>query len=300
MDTRSSSELKKALDNLETEKREMADQMRKLQDQIRDLTMTGRRHNEESSSGTTTHEQNNFWPSNEIKVDIPESDGRLDPDEFIEWLNTVERVFDYKQTSEENKVKVVALKLLKYASTWWANNCLKQERTRKGKLGLATEVHPNPYTIQWLNQAEIPAGLPPLRLIQHKIDLIPGSTLPNKPTYRTNPKETQEIHKQVEGLLTKGLIRESLSPCAVPTLLVPKKNGEWRMCMDMMPFGLSNAPSTFMRLMNHVLKPFLNRFIVVYFDDILVYSKDEVDHQNHLLQLFTVLQQEQLYGNKEK
>ncbi|GJX31005.1 hypothetical protein Tco_0240860 [Tanacetum coccineum] len=79
---------------------------------------------------------------------------------------------------------------------------------------------------------EIPPGLPPKRSIQHKIDLIPGASLPNKPAYRTNPQETLEIRKQVDKLLEKGLIRESLSPCAVPTLLVPKKNGEWRMCMD--------------------------------------------------------------------
>nr|GEY27436.1 transposon Ty3-I Gag-Pol polyprotein [Tanacetum cinerariifolium] len=79
---------------------------------------------------------------------------------------------------------------------------------------------------------EIPPGLPPKRLIQHKIDLIPGAALPNKPAYRTNPQETSEIRKQVDKLLAKGLIRESLSPCAVPTLLVPKKNGEWRMCID--------------------------------------------------------------------
>nr|GEY33290.1 hypothetical protein [Tanacetum cinerariifolium] len=79
---------------------------------------------------------------------------------------------------------------------------------------------------------EIPPGLPPKRSIQHKIDLIPGASLPNKPAYRTNPQETLEIRKQANKLLEKGLIRESFSPCAVPTLLVPKKNREWRMCMD--------------------------------------------------------------------
>nr|GEV49352.1 hypothetical protein [Tanacetum cinerariifolium] len=80
--------------------------------------------------------------------------------------------------------------------------------------------------------SKIPSGLPPMRTIQHKIDLIPRSILPNKSAYHTNPKETNEIRKQVDDLLQKGLIRESLSPCAVLTLLVTKKNGEWRMCMD--------------------------------------------------------------------
>ena len=79
---------------------------------------------------------------------------------------------------------------------------------------------------------EIPHGLPPQRSIQHKIDLIPGSTLPNKPAYRMNPQETQEIQRQVDDLLSKGLIRESLSPCAVPALLVPKKDESMRMCVD--------------------------------------------------------------------
>ncbi|GKG23825.1 hypothetical protein Tco_0391861, partial [Tanacetum coccineum] len=64
-----------------------------------------------SSGDSVNKEGNGSWHSNDIKVDIPEYDGKLDPDEFVEWLRTVELVFDYKQTTEDNKVKIVALKL---------------------------------------------------------------------------------------------------------------------------------------------------------------------------------------------
>lgn len=61
---------------------------------------------------------------------------------------------------------------------------------------------------------------------------MPGAPIPNRPAYRCNPEETKEIQKQVDELLAKGQVRENLSPCAVPVLLVPKKDGTWRMCVD--------------------------------------------------------------------
>ncbi|XP_075675008.1 uncharacterized protein LOC142644241 [Castanea sativa] len=79
---------------------------------------------------------------------------------------------------------------------------------------------------------DVPSGLPPIRGIEHQIDFVPGATIPNRPAYRSNPEETKELQRQVEELLTNGHMRESMSTCAVPVLLVPKKDGTWRMCVD--------------------------------------------------------------------
>ncbi|WVZ97734.1 hypothetical protein U9M48_043248 [Paspalum notatum var. saurae] len=107
------------------------------------------------------------------------------------------------------------------------------------KLSLPTRKHPNPYHIQWLNDGgkirvtrseyadvfpkDLPTGLPPLRGIEHQIDLIPGARLPNRAPYRTNPDETKEIQRRVQELLNKGYIRESLSPCSVPRVTCSKE-----------------------------------------------------------------------------
>ena len=65
------------------------------------------------------------------------------------------------------------------------------------------------------------------------------------------------------------------------------------------PFGLSEAPSTFMRLMNHIFRP-IRRFVVVYLDDILIDSKTEEEHLEHLKEIIQALRKEKLYGNLKK
>jgi hypothetical protein len=79
---------------------------------------------------------------------------------------------------------------------------------------------------------EVPPGLPPKRGIEHQIDLVHGASLPNHASYRTKPEETKEIQRQVQELIDKGYVKESLSPCAVLVLLVPKKDDSWRVCVD--------------------------------------------------------------------
>jgi hypothetical protein len=79
---------------------------------------------------------------------------------------------------------------------------------------------------------EFPSSFLLIRSIIHHIDLILGAILPNKVAYRLTPQENEEVKIQVHDLLEKGLVREILSPCTIPTVLSPKKDGGWRMCSD--------------------------------------------------------------------
>jgi hypothetical protein len=212
---------------------------------------------------------------------------------------------------------------------------------------------------------ELPCSFPPIRSISHHIDLIRGASLPNKEAYRLTPQENEEVKREVQDLMDKGFIQERLSPCIVPTVLSPKKDGGWRMCTDLreinnitiryrfslprmddlmdclsgakffskidlksgyheirmregdewkttfktndglyewifIPFGLKNAPITFMRLMNEVRKDFIGKFVIVYLNDILIFSKTETNHLKHLATVMGRLQQEKLVINVKK
>uniref|UniRef100_A0A2N9GD10 Reverse transcriptase RNase H-like domain-containing protein n=1 Tax=Fagus sylvatica TaxID=28930 RepID=A0A2N9GD10_FAGSY len=87
-----------------------------------------------------------------------------------------------------------------------------------------TRCHVNNKEYEDVFPNDVPSGLPPIRGIEHQIDFVPGATIPNRPTYKSNPEETKELQWQVEELMAKGHVRESMSPCAIPVLLVPKKD----------------------------------------------------------------------------
>ncbi|VFQ83905.1 unnamed protein product [Cuscuta campestris] len=101
-------------------------------------TLQGSDHEDDASTSSTTKAKTN--DGSDFKVDIPTFEGRNDPDEFLEWLETVEHVFDFKEVSDEKKVKIVSLKFRKYASMWLTNTCTKRRRNGKEPVSTWTKM----------------------------------------------------------------------------------------------------------------------------------------------------------------
>jgi len=211
---------------------------------------------------------------------------------------------------------------------------------------------------------EVP-GLPPSREIEFSIDLVPGAGPVSIAPYKMAPTELADLKKQIEELLEKQFIRPSVSPWGAPVLLVKKKDGSSRLCVDyrqlnklsiknkyplpriddlmdqlhaatvfskidlrsgyhqirvksddvqktafrsryghyeyvVMPFGVTNAPALFMDYMNRIFRPFLDKFVVVFIDDILIYSRTHEEHVEHLRTVLSILREKQLYAKLSK
>ncbi|GJY22151.1 putative reverse transcriptase domain-containing protein [Tanacetum coccineum] len=209
------------------------------------------------------------------------------------------------------------------------------------------------------------SGLPPLREIEFRIELIPRAVPIAKSPYRLAPSELEELSGQLKELQDKGFIRPSSSPWGAPVLFMKKKDGSFRMCIDyrelnkltvknryplpriddlfdqlqgsqffskidlrsgyhqlrvheddipktafrtryghfeftVMPFGLTNAPAVFMDLMNRVCRPYLDKFVIVFIDDILIYSKTREENVEHLRLVLEQLKKEKPYAKISK
>nr|GEY03451.1 putative reverse transcriptase domain-containing protein [Tanacetum cinerariifolium] len=178
------------------------------------------------------------------------------------------------------------------------------------------------------------SGIPPARQVEFQIDLVPGAAPVARAPYRLASSEMKELEEQLQELSDKGFIRPNSSPWGASILLIKKKYGSFRICIEssmysksdlrsgyhqlrvheeyipkiafrtlyghyefqVMIFGLTNAPTVFMDLMNRVCKPYLDKFVIVFIDDILIYSKNKKEHEEHLKLILGLIKKEEFKG----
>nr|GEW77887.1 putative reverse transcriptase domain-containing protein [Tanacetum cinerariifolium] len=178
-------------------------------------------------------------------------------------------------------------------------------------------------------------GIPPEREVEFGIELIPGTQPISKASYCMAPIELKELKEQLQELLDLGFIHPSVSPNRYPLpriddlfdqLLgakffskIDSKSGYHQLRVKeqdipktafctryghyeflVMPFGLTNAPAVFMDLMNRIFHEYLDKFVIVFIDNILVYSKTKEEHEEHLRIMLGTLRQEKLYAKFSK
>ncbi|CAL9022496.1 unnamed protein product, partial [Prunus brigantina] len=173
-------------------------------------------------------------------------------------------------------------------------------------------------------------GLPPHREIEFIIELVPGTNPISQAPYRMAPAELRELKTQLQELLNKVTVRNKYPLPRIDDLFDQLKGAKVFSKIDLrsgyhqlrireedvpktafrtryghyeflvMPFGLTNAPAAFMDLMNRVFRRYLDRFVIVFIDDILVYSKSRKAHMKHLEIVLGTLRRRQLYAKFSK
>ncbi|GJV05567.1 putative nucleotidyltransferase, ribonuclease H, partial [Tanacetum coccineum] len=147
------------------------------------------------------------------------------------------------------------------------------------------------------------SGLPPQRQVEFRIDLVPGATPVAKSPYRLAPSKMQELSGQLQELQDKGFIRPSHSPWGAPVLFVKKKDGSFRMCIDYRElnkltvknrYPLPRIDDLFDQLQG------AHKFVIVFIDDIFIYSKSKEEHEDHLRLVLELLKKEKLYAKFSK
>ncbi|GJT15472.1 putative reverse transcriptase domain-containing protein [Tanacetum coccineum] len=141
-------------------------------------------------------------------------------------------------------------------------------------------------------------GLPPVRQVEFQIDLIPGAAPVARTPYRLAPSEMQELSNQLQELTDRGYHQLRVRDEDIPKTAFRTRNRHYE--FQVMPFDLINASVVFMDLMNRVCKPYLDKFIIVFIDDILIYSRNKEEHVNHLRIILELLRKEKLYAKFSK